>query len=107
MTRPAKPRNKKYVGPPRQKIQWPPHQTSDEGKDQLYPGEPFIRLLRRFPNDKSLTSHWWNTCCACGFRHLMVFRVFRKKNGDGEEFWLSSVVYADEKSRPIKVTRAK
>lgn len=86
---------------------WPPHQTADEESDQLYPGETYVKLLRRFSNDRALTTHWWNGCCACGFRHLLVFKVFRKKNKSGEEFWLGISAYGDEESRPKKVVRVR
>lgn len=94
----------RYVGPKRDRISWPPHQRTDGDKPYLHPGEPKLLALGRWKNDKSLSTSWWLGCCACGFRHVLTFNVFRDISGD---FWLACRAYADESTRPASVKRAR
>ena len=94
----------KYSGPPRTAIKWPPKQTKEEGGTALRNGEPHLMPLKRYSNNKALSTDWWCACCACGFRHLTTFDVIRSPDGD---WWLSARAYGDDKTRPRKVKRAK
>jgi hypothetical protein len=72
-----------------------------EKHPQAKNGEPFIRPLRRFANNKSAQTHQWHTCCGCGFRHFVTYDVFRQPQGR-DEYWIAVRYYADEDTRPKK-----
>jgi hypothetical protein len=95
----------KYTGPLREKINWPPMQA-EGGKDPepYSAGEPHMKLLKRWSNDKALTAHEWSKCCGCGFLHFTRFEVFRDPKRK-DDFWLVSRAWAYEPTRPKKARK--
>ena len=98
-----KKRPAKYVGPKRTRVSWPPQQASTMER-ALRSGEPLVKALQRFDGDKSLRANWFQGCCACGFRHLLTFEVFRQPQGD-IEYWLIIRAHGDEDTRPKSVVK--
>ena len=91
------------------KTPWPPQVAKKNSSDHMRPGQPMVLLLTREWGDKAATTSQWLGCCACGFRHLLAYEVFRAVASDdnGEHFWLSIRAYDDPASRPLKVVRSK